>query len=270
MAEAVFRENVAIITGASSGIGRELARQLAMQGAWLSLAARRGELLEELAEECRLLGGEALVAPTDVGEEGACKRLIEQTVERYGRIETLFNNAGITMWAKFEEMAVLSPFEKVMEVNYLGSVYCTHYALPYLKASRGRIVAVSSLAGKTGVPMRSGYSASKHAMAGFFETIRIELAGTGVSVTVAFPDFVRTDTRLQAFGPDGERLNKRPMREGKRMMGADEAARLILDAAAERKREVVMSGRGKWGLWLKLVAPGLVDRIARRAVERGK
>jgi short-subunit dehydrogenase len=270
MSSSIFGEHVAIITGASSGIGWELALQLAGQGAWLTLAARREELLEELAEECRERGGRVLVVPTDVAEEEQCKRLIERAVEEYGRIDTLFNNAGITIWAKFEEMEVLFPFEKVMKVNYLGSVYCTRYALPYLKESKGRIVAVSSLAGKTGVPFRSGYSASKFALVGFFETLRIELAQYGVSVTLIYPDFVKTNTRLQAFGPDGEKLKSRPMREGKRMMTAQECGQIILKATEERKREVVMSLRGKVAQWIKLIAPAVVDRIAQRAVERGK
>lgn len=262
-----LQDRVAILTGASSGIGYALALQMAAQGAWLALAARRKEKLEEVADRCRNLGGRALVVPTDVGEEGQCRALVEKTVAEYGRIDALINNAGITIWAKFDEMEVLSPFEKVMRVNYLGSVYCTHYALPYLKESQGRIVAVSSLAGKTGVPFRSGYSASKFALTGFFETLRIELKESGVSVTIVFPDFVKTDTRLQAFGADGKPLNNRPMREGKTMMTADQAAKIIIEAMGDRKRDVIMSARGKLGLWFKLIAPGLVDRIASRAVK---
>ena len=265
-----FKENVTIITGASSGIGYALALKLAEQGAWLTLAARSEDKLQELAKKCRKLGGRAIVVPTDVAQEAQCKTLIDRTVEEYGRIDTLYNNAGITIWALFEEMQVLHPFEAVMRVNYLGSVYCTHYALPYLKETKGRIVAVSSMAGKTGVPFRSGYSGSKHAIVGFFETIRIELKKYGISVTLIFPDFVKTNTRLKAFGADGEQIKKRPMREGKRMMTVDTAADLILKAVGKRKRELLMSGRGKLGMWVKLIAPSIVDRIAKRAVEKGK
>ncbi|KAA3644858.1 MAG: short chain dehydrogenase [Chloroflexi bacterium] len=261
-----FKDKVVIITGASSGIGHELARQLAKQGAWLALAARREDKLEELAEECEALGGRALVVVTDVADEAQCKRLAEHTVEEFGGIDVLVNNAGITIWAKFEEMQSLDPFEAVMRVNYLGSLYCTHYALSHLKESQGRIVAVSSLAGKTGVPFRSGYSASKFAMAGFFETLRIEVAEHGVSVTMIYPDYVQTDTRLQAFGPDGKPIGTRPLRQG-RMMTVEVAARQIIDAIRKRKRELLMSRRGKLGQWLKLIAPGLVDRIAARAVQ---
>jgi NAD(P)-dependent dehydrogenase (short-subunit alcohol dehydrogenase family) len=267
MSGAAFQDQVVILTGASSGIGWSMALQLAKQGAKLALAARREEKLLELAAQCEALGGQAMVVATDVADEAQCKNLVEKTVEAYGRVDTLINNAGITMWAKFEDMEVLEPYEKVMRVNYLGSVNCTHYALPYLKESGGRITAVSSVAGKTGVPFRSGYSASKFAMAGFFEAIRIELAKYGISVTMTYPDFVQTDTRLQGFGADGKPLTRRPLREGKRMMNAEEAAAIILDATAKRKREVVMSLRGRLGMWVKLIAPSIVDGIASRAVE---
>jgi short-subunit dehydrogenase len=184
MIKASFRENVVVITGASSGIGRELAFQLADQGAWLSLAARNAERLDAAAAQSRERGGKALIVPTDVSQQSQCRNLIERTVAEYHRIDTLINNAGITMWARFEEIQDLSLLEWIMQVNYLGSLYCTYYALPYLKHTRGRIVGVSSLTGKTGVPTRSGYAASKHAMAGFFDSLRIELADDGVSVTI--------------------------------------------------------------------------------------
>jgi short-subunit dehydrogenase len=266
MSLSLYKEHVAVITGASSGIGYEMALQLADQGAWLALASRRKERLEELAEECRARGGRALVVPTDVAEEKQCQNLIEQTVNEYGRIDTLFNNAGITIWAIFEDMQVLFPFEKVMKVNYLGSLYCTHYALPYLKQSQGRIVAVSSLAGKTGVPFRSGYSASKFAMVGFFSGIRVELAKYGISVTIVYPDFVKTDTRLKAFGPNGKILQSRPLRRGKRMITVEECSRKILLGTAKRKREIILSFRGKLLQWVNLIAPAIVDRVAARAV----
>jgi len=267
MSLSMFKDHVAVITGASSGIGYELALQLADQGAWLALAARRKEHLETLAEECRARGGRALVVPTDVAEEKQCQNLIEQTSKEYGRIDTLINNAGITIWAKFEDMQVLFPYEKIMQVNYLGSLYCTYYALPYLKQSQGRIVAISSLAGKTGVPYRSGYSATKFAMAGFFRGIRVELAQYGISVTIVYPDYVQTDTRMKAFGPDGKTLQNQPLRRGKRMITVEECSRKILLGTAKRKREVILSLRGKLAPWFNLIAPALVDRVASSAVK---
>lgn len=246
-----------------------MALQLADQGAWLLLAARRTQHLEEIAAECERRSGRAAVQATDVTREADCKALVERAVREYGRIDTLVANAGRTMWSLFADLETLRPFEEIMQTNYFGSVYCTYYALPHLLERRGRIVAVSSLTGKTGVPTRSGYAASKHAMVGFFDTLRIELATTGVSVTVACPDFVATETRQRAFGADGRPLGESPVEEG-RVMTAEECARRIIAGAARRKRELVMSTRGKLGLWLKLFAPGLVDRIARKAIERGR
>jgi short-subunit dehydrogenase len=264
-----FLKKAVIITGASAGIGRELSLMLAEQGAWLALAARNAEKLEEVAAQCRQRGGKAVVVPTDVTEQSRCRNLIERTVVEYSRIDVLINNAGISMWARFNEITDLSLIEQIMRVNYFGSVYCTHYALPFLKETQGRIVGISSLTGKTGVPTRSGYAASKHAMAGFFDTLRIELAGYGVSVTMIYPGFVATEVRQRAFAKNGEPLRISPVREDE-VMTVETCARLIVQAAVQRKREVVMTLRGKLGMWLKLIAPGLVDRIVRKAIEEGR
>jgi NADP-dependent 3-hydroxy acid dehydrogenase YdfG len=247
-----FRENVVIITGASSGIGHEVALQLADQGAWLALAARRVEKLEALAAECRQRGGRALVVPTDVTDAAQCQALIERTVAEYGRIDTLVNNAGITALGRFDELRDLGVIERIIRVNYLGSVYCTFCALPLLKQTRGRLVAVSSLSGKWGVPRVAGYAASKHAMAGFFDSLRVELTGSGVSVTTIYPSFVATGRRQVKRG----------------IMPVETCARMIVQAAAGRRRELVMTLMGRAGLWFRLIAPGLVDRFARRYMAR--
>ncbi|HEX6750612.1 MAG TPA: SDR family oxidoreductase [Longimicrobium sp.] len=271
MSDAPFRDNVVVLTGASAGIGREMALQLARQGAVLVLAARDAAKLGEVADACRALGAKATAVPTDVADEAQCRALVERAVAEHGRIDTLVNNAGIGMWARFDEMKALEPFERIMRVNYLGSVYPTFYALPHLKRTRGRIVAVNSLTGLTGVPTRSGYAASKHAVTGFFGSIRIELEDSGVTVTQVFPGFVATEIRERAFGPDGRPLGEgnSPVRE-KEVMSAEECARQIIDAAARRKRDVIMTLRGKIGAKLKLISPTLVDRIAKKAIAQGK
>jgi short-subunit dehydrogenase len=263
-----FHENVCIVTGASSGIGREIALLLAGQGAWLALAARNERRLESTAEACRKLGGRAIVLPTDVTDEEQCKHLIEKTAQEYDRIDTLINNAGISMVARFDEVENLAPMKKIMDVNYYGSVYCTHYALPFLLQTKGRIVGVSSLTGKTGVPTRSFYAASKHAMAGFFDSLRIELAEQGVSVTMVYPGFVTSEVRERALGPDGKPRGESYIDESN-TMSAEKCAELILRTAGRRKRELVMTTKAKIGLWVKLIAPGLLDRITKRTVERG-
>lgn len=264
-----FKDNVVILTGASTGIGEALAHGLAERGASLVLAARNVQKLEAVAAECRNRGGRALVVPTDVTDEDECRELVERAVAEYGRIDTLINNAGLSMWMKFEDVEDLDSLEYLMRVNFFGSMYCTYYALPYLKQTRGRIVAVASVAARTGIPTRTGYSASKHAMVGFFESLRIEVEDDGISVTIAFPDFVASGMHTRSLGADGKPLGHNPLQVDK-IMTSETCARLIIEGAAARKRQVIMSNRSRFGQWLKLIAPGRVDRIARRAIEKGR
>ena len=264
-----FKDNVVILTGASTGIGEAMAYELARQGACLVLAARNVARLEEVAAACRARGGRALVAPTDVTDEEECRELVERTVAEYGRLDTLINNAGLSMWMKLEDVVDLSTLEYLMRVNYFGSLYCTYYALPHLKRSRGRIVAIASVAARTGIPTRTGYSASKHAMVGFFESLRIEVEDDGISVTISFPDFVASGMHTRSLGADGQPLGHNPLQVDK-IMTSEECARLTLAGAADRKRQIVMSNRSRFGQWLKLIAPGAVDRIAKRAIAKGK
>jgi short-subunit dehydrogenase len=265
----LMKDNVVAITGASRGIGAELARQLAAKGARLVLAARNEKELEAVAEECRKLGAPVVSVKADVAIDRDCQAIVAGAVLAFGRLDTLVNNAGATMWARFEDIHDLSILERIMQVNYMGAVYCTHHALPRLRESGGRIVGISSLAGRVGVPTRTGYSASKHAMTGFFDSLRIELADSGITVTMIYPGFVATGIRANAAGPDGKPILVSPVKEGE-VMSVEDCARRIVKAIERREREVVMTARGKIGLWLKLIAPSLIDRIAKRAIERGR
>jgi NAD(P)-dependent dehydrogenase (short-subunit alcohol dehydrogenase family) len=262
-----FRDRVVVVTGASEGIGRALALALAPHSPRLVLAARDAQRLDSLAQECRSAGADALAVPTDVTDEAACRALVAAAVARHGRIDVLVNNAGATMWARFDALTSLDVFERLLRVNFLGAVYCTRHALPHLRAARGRLVAVASVAGLTGVPERTAYAASKHAMVGFFESLRIELRGSGVSVTIVAPDFVVSEIHRRAMGPDGAPLGTSPMQEG-RIMSADECARLMLRAIAARERLLITSSRGRLGRWMKLVAPEIVDRVAAAAIAK--
>src|SRR5678810_1015502 len=210
-----------ILTGASEGIGRALALALAARGARLALAARDRERLESLAQECRARGGEALAIPTDVTNQQDLEWLVNEAVKTFGGLDAVVHNAGITMWSRFDALADFSIFERLMEVNYLAPVRLTALALPHLKRSHGLLVAVASLAGLTGVPERSGYAASKHALIGFFDSLRIELRGSGVDVSVIAPDFVVSEIHKRAIGPDGEPLGASPMMQAK-IMTADQ------------------------------------------------
>lgn len=256
-----FANKTFIITGASAGIGKALALKLAQQGTKLVLAARNRDALEMTAEACIQSGTQALSVPTDVTNPTHCSNLIEQSINFFGAIDGLVNNAGISMSVQFEEVQDLTLFERIMQVNYLGAVYCTHYALPYLKASQGLLVAISSLSGKTGVPTRSGYVASKHAMQGFFDSLRIELRGTGVDVLVVSPGFVATDIRDRILGGDGKPIVAGLPKGEKNMMSVEECVNQIVRAMQGRKRELVMTNQGRFGRWIKLIAPDLLDKI---------
>lgn len=258
-----------VITGASDGIGAELARQLAQRhgaDAALVLAARNETGLQVVADQCRAQGSTVLVAPTDVGEQAQCRALVERCVAEFGRLDTLINNAGVSAQALFEEVEDLGWYEDLMRINLWGSVWCTHAALPHLKASRGQVVAVSSLAGLVGVPGRTAYSASKFAMTGFFEALRAELKGAGVGVTTAYPGVVATQIRYRGYRADGQPAGKSGLKEDK-AMPVEVCARLILDGMARRQREIVMEPRAKLGRYLKLLAPGMVENMALAALK---
>lgn len=254
-----------LLTGASEGIGRALALELAPRGARLALVARDRDRLEALAADCRDRGGEAVAIAADVATPGSPAALVGATLAAFGRLDTLVNNAGITMWSRFDALSDLGVLERLIEVNYLAAARLTHAALPALRDARGLVVAVASVAGLTGVPERTGYAASKHAMVGFFESLRIELAGSGVDVTIVAPDFVRSEIHRRAIGPDGRPLGRTPMQES-RIMTAEACAVQIREAMERRERLRITSPRGRWGLRLKPFVPALLDRIAARAI----
>jgi len=263
--------NVTIITGGSDGIGAEIARQLAARqkdGIALVLAARSLEKLEAVAAQCRAHGAQALCVPMDVANEPQCRDLIGQAVARFGRIDTLVNNAGMSAQALFEDVKAedLHWYETLMRINLWGAVWCTHAALPWLKESRGRIVAVSSLAGLLGVPGRTAYSATKFAMSGFFEALRAEVKLRGVSVTTAYPGVVTTSIRHRGYNAQGQPLGKSGLKE-EDAMTVEECARLIIEGMERRDREVVMTAKGKLGRFMKLLAPGVVDGMAMKVLK---
>ncbi len=260
-----------VITGASDGIGAEIARQLATRhGAdvALVLAARDQAKLEQVASQCIALEAQVLVVPTDVALEPACRQLIASAVARFAGIDALINNAGMSAQALFEDVKAgdMGWYEQLMRINLWGSVWCTHAALPFLKQSRGRIVAVSSLAGLIGVPGRTAYSASKFAMTGFFEALRAELKSSGVSVTTTYPGVVATTIRLRGFNAAGLAAGSSGLKEDDAMR-VEECAGLILQGMDARARDVVMTAKGKVGRWLKLLAPARVEAMALAALK---
>ena len=263
-------QHVTVITGASDGIGAELARQLAQRhgaGLALVLAARSHGKLAEVARACEAHGSSVLVRPTDVGVEAECHGLIRDTVARFGRLDTLVNNAGMSAHALLDEVADMGWYQDLMRINLWGSAWCTHAALPHLKASRGLVVAVSSLAGLVGVPGRTAYSATKFAMTGFFESLRVEMDPHGVGVTIAYPGVVATEIRYRGFNAQGQAAGKSGLDE-RGAMSVETCAGLIARGMAARQRDIVMSAKGKLGRWMKLLAPSLVDRLALAALQK--
>ncbi|NUZ05026.1 SDR family oxidoreductase [Piscinibacter koreensis] len=261
---------VIVITGASDGIGAEMARQWSAArrgGIALVLAARNVEKLEAVAASCRANGSQVRVQRCDVAHAADCRALIGTAVDTFGRIDTLVNNAGMSAHANLADVGDLDWYETLMRINHWGSVWCTHAALPHLLASRGRIVAVASLAGLVGVPGRTAYSATKFAMVGFFESLRTELLEGGVSVTIAYPGVVATEIRRRGFDASGRAAGRSGLDE-RDAMPVETCARLIVEGTERRRRDIVMSGKGRLGRWLKLVAPGYVDRLALKALNR--
>ena len=264
-----FTDKVIVITGASDGIGAELARQLSADKPRLVLAARRRDALEAVARQCDAAGAETLCVVTDVSVEADCRMLIDATVKKFGCIDALVNNAGVSMHANFEQITDTTVYERLMRINLMGSVWPTHAALPYLKASRGLVVAVASLAGLVGVPGRTTYCATTFAQTGFFEALRVELQPEGVDVTIVYPGVVATEIRRNGWNADGEKAGSSGLSEEK-AMSVEECAGLIVSAMRSRKREQVMSFRGKLGRWMKLIAPAKVDAMARAALAKGR
>ncbi len=232
-----MQNKVVVITGASSGIGKALAVKYASEGCKLALAARRIERLQELVKQFHQV--EILAVKTDVTIESDCKNLIEKTIEKFGRIDILINNAGISMRAVLENLD-LEVIRKVMDVNFWGTVYCTKYALPYLLKSKGSLVGVISVGGYVGLPGRSGYSASKFAMRGFLDSVRIENRRSGLHVLIAAPGFTTSEIRKHALVADGSQQGETPRDENK-MMSAEKCARHIYRAVKRRQRKVILT-----------------------------
>ena len=249
---------VVIITGASSGIGEACAWEFAKMGYHVVLAARRKGILDNLARELLTFGYGTLAVQTDVSDEMQCKNLIEQTIESFGRIDVLLNNAGISMRSLFEDVD-LKVLKQLMDINFWGTVYCTKYALPHVLRTKGTIVGVSSIAGKLGLPARTGYSASKFAMEGFLDSLRIEYLRQGLHVLVACPGFTASNIRKAALTADGSPQNHTPQDESN-IMSAGEVAKHITWAVRKRKRELILTRQGKLTVFFNKFFPRWIDK----------
>lgn len=257
-----FDGKVVVITGASSGIGLASAHAFAQEGASVVLAARSADKLKQTFCELSHKGQEAgrfLAVPTDVQKEDNCKRLIDAAVEKFGKIDVLVNNAGISMRAMFRDLDLIV-LKRLMDVNFWGTVYCTKYALPYLLKGKGTVVGVISIAGFKGLPARTGYSASKFAIYGFLDTLRVEHLHDGLNVLVFAPGFTASNVRFAALTADGSPQGETP-RDEAGMMSAETVAIKMVHAVYKRKSQVVLTPVGKLTVFLNKICPRLVDKL---------
>lgn len=254
----IFRDKVVIITGASSGIGEATAREFAKKGSKVVLAARSEQKLSGITQELISQNLKAFYVKTDVSVEEDCRNLIKKTVEKYGTIDILINNAGISMRASFTEVD-LKVLHRLMDVNFWGTVYCTKYAIPYLIANKGSLVGVSSVAGFHGLPGRTGYSASKFAMHGFLETVRIENLKKGLHVMIIAPGFTTTEIRKHALNASGTEQGGSPLNEGS-LMSPEYVAKWILKGIWKKKRNKLLTWYGRLTALFQRIIPEVVDR----------
>ncbi|MGB5989549.1 MAG: SDR family oxidoreductase [Marinifilaceae bacterium] len=251
---------VVIVTGASSGIGKACAYEFASRGAKLVLASRNIDKLQEVEEDLVSKGVEVLSISTDVSIEKDCKQMIDFTIDKFGRIDVLVNNAGISMRAMFEDLD-LDVMRKLMDVNFWGTVQCTKYALPYLLETKGSVVGIISIAGYLGLPARTGYSASKYAVRGFLDTLRVECLKKDLNVLVVAPGFTASNIRKTALVADGSMQGDTPRNEDN-MMSAEKCAKHIVKAVDKRKSELILTFiEGKFSVFLKKFFPRLLDKL---------
>ena len=263
-----MRNKVVIITGAASGIGLALTRAFAAEGARLciaDLATDKLTLLQHTLSQ-QYQGIEIAPVPADVSKEADCKAMVEACIARFGRIDILINNAGISMRALFNDLD-LEVIRKLMDVNFWGTVYCTKYALPHLLASKGSVVGVSSVAGFKGLPARTGYSASKFAIQGFLETLRIEHLYDGLHVMIFAPGFTASNIRFTALTADGTPQGETPRDEGK-MMPAETVAQFMIKGIRKRKNLMILTLQGKAVFWINKFFPRFVDRMEYKVMSR--
>lgn len=254
-----LKDKVIVITGASSGIGEAMAREYAARGARVVLGARSIQKLQLLAGDIRSRGGQVAYCATDVTVPEDCKALIDTAVREFDGIDVLVCNAGISMRALFDDVE-LDVLHRLMDVNFWGTVNCCKFALPYLQAAHGSIVGVSSVAGLHGLPGRTGYSASKYAMTGFLETLRIENLRRGLHVMIACPGFTASNVRFAALTADGTQQGETP-RDEARMMTPAEVARIVERGILRRKRLCLMEAEGRATHFVKKFAPAFLDRM---------
>lgn len=263
-----MKDKVVIVTGGSSGIGKACAEAFGRAGAKIVITGRNPDSLQAV---CQLLVSQQIAClpiVADVSIEADNEKMVAQTLQQYGRIDVLINNAGISMRALFKDVE-LPVFHRVMDINFYGTVYATKYCLPHILQTKGSIVGISSINGYRGTPARTAYSASKYAMQGFLESLRTEVMKQGVHVLVACPGFTASNIRKVSLLADGSTQGESPREENK-MMSAEEVARHILKATQKRKRDLVLTTQGKLVVFLNKWIPGVMDKAVYKHMAKEK
>lgn len=263
-----MKNKTVIITGGSSGIGKACAEAFGRAGANIVITGRNAEALQRAAEQLRSEQINVLTVVADVSVEADNELLVAETLNTFGRIDVLINNAGISMRALFEDLD-LKVIRQVMDINFYGTVYATKYCLPQIIQNKGSIVGVSSIAGYRGLPARTGYSASKAAMQVFLESLRTELLKKDVHVLLACPGFTTSNIRNAALTKDGSSQGESPRDEGE-MMSAEEVAQHILKAVKNRRRDLILTTQGKMTVFLNKWFPAFMDKMVYNHIAKEK
>lgn len=255
-----FANKVVAVTGGSDGIGKALVDALINAGAKVATCGRHHDKLYNLQMEYPNILLHTVVC--DVSVEADCKRFIESTVETLGEIDILINNAGVSMRALVEDTSS-DVIKKVMDINFFGAVYCSKCALPSILKNKGTIVGISSIAGYRGLPGRSGYCASKFALQGWLESLKVEVMDKGVHVMWVSPGFTTSNIRHASLTKDGSPQGDSTMEEGKLMSAAD-CAHFILDAIKKKKRTLVLTLTGKRAIFMNKFFPAFADKMVHK------
>lgn len=257
-----FKNKVVWITGASSGIGESLAYAFSGEGAKLILSARREDELRRVRANCAGGSETHLILPLDLTRFDELPSKADDALAHFGRVDILVNNGGVSQRSLAKDTA-FEVDQALMNINYLGTVRLTKAVLPSMLERRaGHFVVISSLVGHVGTPLRSAYAASKHALHGFFNSLRAEVWREGVKVTLVCPGYIRTDVSINAFAGDGSKFNQMDKNQ-ERGMKPEECAARILDAVAREKEEVLIGGKEKQAVRLKRFWPSRLSKLVR-------
>jgi len=260
-----MKDKVVVVTGAASGIGAAVCLRFSRAGAKIGLIDRDADGVQAVADKLRSVGVEALGLKCDVVAEAECNAAITEVIRHYGGIDILVNNAGITQRSAFLETRV-SVYRQVMEVNFFGALHCTKAAIDSLIERRGSIIVIESLAGVTPLLGRTGYCASKHALHGFFTSLRSELRDTGLHIMIVCPGFVKTNLQTRALDGDG-RVTNHPQSLVGKPVSPEKIADAILKGARHRRKLLILTPVGKLSYWISRFAPVLYERLMARQVQ---